>query len=66
MAYQCLFQPFYSQHRGGRPIKHKRTIPPDARGLVPAMQGDGFASKPSGIMEVAAWLCIPLLVGLWV
>jgi hypothetical protein len=30
------------------------------------MQGDGFASEPSGIMEVAMWFCIPLLLGLWV
>ena len=29
------------------------------------MQGDGFASKPGGIVEVAVWLCIPLLLGLW-
>ena len=29
------------------------------------MQGDGFATKPGGIMEVAMWLCAPLLVGLW-
>ena len=28
------------------------------------MQGDGFASEPGGIMEVAVWLCIPLLLGL--
>jgi hypothetical protein len=27
------------------------------------MQGDGFASEPSGIMEVAMWLCILLLLG---
>ena len=30
------------------------------------MQGDGFASELSGIMEVAVWLCIPLLLELWV
>jgi hypothetical protein len=29
------------------------------------MQGDGFASEPGGIMEVAMWLCIVLLLGLW-
>ena len=28
------------------------------------MQGDGFASEPGGIMEVAVWLCLPLLLGL--
>ena len=37
----------------------------DARGLVPKMQGDGFATEPGGIMEVAMWLCVPLLLGLW-
>jgi hypothetical protein len=29
------------------------------------MQGDGFASKVGGIVEVAMWLCALLLVGLW-
>ena len=33
-------------------------------GSVPGMQGDGFASEPGGIMEVAMWLCLPLLLGL--
>ena len=28
------------------------------------MQGDGFASEPGGIMEVAVWLCVSLLLGL--
>ena len=28
------------------------------------MQGDVFATELSGIMEVAIWLCAPLLVGL--
>ena len=28
------------------------------------MQGDGFASKLDGIMEMAMWLCAPLLLGL--
>jgi hypothetical protein len=36
----------------------------DARGSVPGMQGDGFASKPGGIIEVAVWLCLPLLLEL--
>ena len=27
------------------------------------MQGDGFASELGGILEVAMWLCTPLLVG---
>ena len=31
----------------------------------PGMQGDGFASELGGIMEVAVWLCVPLLLGLW-
>ena len=29
------------------------------------MQGDGFAIKLGGIMEVAMWFCALLLVGLW-
>ena len=29
------------------------------------MQGDGFASESGGTMEVAMWLCLPLLLGLW-
>jgi hypothetical protein len=33
---------------------------------VPGMQGDGFASEPGGIMEVVVWLCITLLLGIWV
>ena len=72
VACQCLFQPFYTPARGGgdcwfqplcsqsqghRPTKHK--------GYVPMMQGDSFPSEPSGIMEVAMWLCAPLRVGLW-
>jgi hypothetical protein len=28
------------------------------------MEGDSFATKPGGIMEVAMWLCALLLVGL--
>jgi hypothetical protein len=36
----------------------------DARGSVSGMQGDGSASKPDGIMEVAVWLCLSLLLGL--
>jgi hypothetical protein len=35
----------------------------DARGSIPGMQGDGYASKPGGNMEVAVWLCLPLLLG---
>jgi len=46
--------------------KHKIIISWNARGLVPRMQGDGSTSKSSGIMEVAVWLCISLLLGLWV
>ena len=33
------------------------------RERVSRMQGDGFASEPYGIMEVAMWLRTPLLVG---
>ena len=29
------------------------------------MQGDDFTSEPDGIVEVAVWLCVPLLLGLW-
>jgi hypothetical protein len=36
----------------------------DARGLVPGMQGDGFAIEPGGIMEVAVWFCLSFLLGL--
>ena len=50
--------------QGGRPTKHKGVISQDARGLDPGMQGDGFASERSGIMEVAMWLCVALLLGL--
>jgi hypothetical protein len=50
--------------RRGKPTKHKKVISWDARGLVPGMQGDGFASEPGGIMEVAVWLCASLLLGL--
>ena len=32
------------------PTKHKMAISLDAKGLVPGMQGDGFASEPGGIM----------------
>ena len=42
--------------QGGRSAKQKRVISRDARGLVPGMQGDGFASELGGIMEVAVWL----------
>ena len=47
-----------------RPSKHKRVISRNARGSVPVMQGDGFASELGGIMEVAVWLCLSLLLGL--
>jgi hypothetical protein len=68
---QCLFEPFYSQRQGGRLTKHKRVISrmqgvwlPGCKGSVPGMQGDGFASEPGGIMDVAVGLCLPLLLGL--
>ena len=47
------------------PQSTKGSFPRMQRGSVPGMQGDGFASEPGGIMEVAVWLCIPLLLGLW-
>jgi hypothetical protein len=34
------------------------------KGLVPMMQGDDFATEPGRIMEVATWLCAPLVVGI--
>jgi hypothetical protein len=37
--------------------------PQSTKGVgIPKMQGDGFASEPGGIMEVAMWLCAPLLL----
>ena len=30
------------------------------------MQGDAFASELGGIMQVVVWLCIPLLLELWI
>ena len=36
----------------------------DTRDPVPWMQGDGFASEQGGIIEMAARLCLPLLLGL--
>ena len=51
----------YSSHS----IRNTKEIGPQSTiGLVPGMQGDGFASEPGGIVEVAVWLCIPLLLGL--
>ena len=47
-----------------KPTKHKRVSSQDVGGLVPGMQGDGFASEPGRIMEVAVWLCVLLLLGL--
>ena len=44
--------------------KSRRWAHKAQRGLVPKLQGDGFANEPGGIMEVAMWLCAPLLVGL--
>ena len=46
------------------PQKHKGVISSDARVSVLGRQGDDFASEPGGIMEVAMWLCVPLLFGL--
>ena len=39
------------------PNKAQRGSVPGIKGSVPGMQGDGFASEPGGIMEVAMWLC---------
>jgi hypothetical protein len=44
---------FYTQSQRGRFTKHIGVISHDSRGLVRAMQGDGFASELGGIMEVA-------------
>ena len=44
---------------------HKRVISLDARGSILGTQGDGFTSELGGIMEVALFLCLPLLLGLW-
>jgi hypothetical protein len=63
-AYSSHF--IYSQRHGGMPSKHKGLFPGMQGGSVVGMQGDGFASEPSGIMKVAVWLCLPLLLGLWV
>jgi hypothetical protein len=52
----------YSSHS----IHNTEVGPQRTKGSSPGMQGDGNASKPSGIMEVAVWLCIPLLLELWV
>ena len=41
-----------------------RLKPLKARGSVPKMQDEGFASELGGMMEVAMWLCTLLLVGL--
>ena len=50
--------------QGGNPTKHKKVFSRDAKGSVARIQGDSFASDPNGIMEVAVWLCIPLLLRL--
>ena len=42
----------------------KEVGPQSTKGSFPGMQGDGFAGEPGGIVEVAVWLCIPLLLGL--
>ena len=42
----------------------KEVGPQSTKGSFPGMQGDGFASEPGGIMEVAVWLCVLLLLGL--
>ena len=44
--------------------KAKRVGPQSTKGVGPIIQGDGFASEPGGIIEVAMWLCTLLLVGL--
>jgi hypothetical protein len=51
----------------------KEVGPQSTKGLFPGLQGSqfmpgckvsGFAGEAGGIMEVAMWLCIPLLLGL--
>ena len=44
--------------------KAKEVGPQSIKGSFPRMQGDGFASEPGGIMKVAMWLCVPLLLAL--
>jgi hypothetical protein len=41
-----------TKHKGGRYLGCKGIGTWDARGSVPGMQGDGFATEPDGIMEV--------------
>jgi hypothetical protein len=44
------------------PESTKRFISREAKGSIYGMQGDDFASEPGGIMEVAVWLCISLIL----
>jgi hypothetical protein len=44
--------------------KAKEVGPQSTKGPFPGMQGDGFASEPGGIMDLAMWLRTPLLLGL--
>ena len=37
--------------------KSKRQAHKAQKGLVPGMQGDGFATELGGIMKVALWPC---------
>ena len=51
-------------HKRGLILSIKWVNPQDARGSIPRLQGNGFATELGGIMEVAMWLCTPLLIGL--
>ena len=52
------------RHKRGLILGIKWISPQDARGSIPRLQGDGFATELGGIMELAMWLCAPLLIGL--
>jgi hypothetical protein len=52
-----------SAHSSHSIHKVKEVGPQNTKG-VGTWQRDVFATEPSGIMEVAMWLCAPLLVGL--
>ena len=61
----ALFMPtlatLYTARGGYSHSNHNHKVtevgPQSIKGLVPMMQGDGFASELGGIMEVTMWLC---------
>jgi hypothetical protein len=70
VACQCYFYPFVHKPKEVD-TQSVKEVSMDTNGLVMGikwlgtwMEGDGFATKPGGIMEVAMWLCALLLVGL--